>query len=88
MLIYNKRWNDMERRIVERKNYGEVQIILSKILKSKGITVNKLATLVDSRYDTVKSYVDNNIQRTDLDLLARICYALDCNLGDIIEYKK
>lgn len=78
----------MERRIVERKNYGEVQIILSKILKSKGITVNKLATLVDSRYDTVKSYVDNNIQRTDLDLLARICYALDCNLGDIIEYKK
>ncbi len=78
----------MERRIVERKDYGEVQIILSKVLKSKGITVNKLATLVDSRYDTVKSYVDNNIQRTDLDLLARICYALDCKLQDIIEYKK
>ncbi|MCI9038878.1 MAG: helix-turn-helix transcriptional regulator [Clostridia bacterium] len=78
----------MERRIVERKDYGEVQIILSKVLKSKGITVNKLATLVDSRYDTVKSYVDNNIQRTGLDLLARICYALDCKLQDIIEYKK
>ena len=78
----------MERRIVERKDYGEVQIILSKVLKSKGITVNKLSTLVDSRYDTVKSYVDNNIQRTDLDLLARICYALDCKLQDIIEYKK
>ncbi|MCI9245674.1 MAG: helix-turn-helix domain-containing protein [Clostridia bacterium] len=35
-----------------------------------------------------KSYVDNDIQRTDLDLLARICYALDCNLNEIMEYKK
>lgn len=78
----------MERRILERKNYGKIQINLDKIIKSKGITVNKLATLVDSRYETIKSYVDNNIQRADLDLLARICYALDCKLEDIAEYKK
>lgn len=75
-------------RILERKSYGKIQINLDKMLKSRGITVNKLATLVDSRYETIKSYVDNNIQRTDLDLLARICYALNCNLNEIIEYKK
>lgn len=78
----------MERRILERKSYGKIQINLDKMLKSRGITVNKLATLVDSRYETIKSYVDNDIQRTDLDLLARICYALECNLNEIMEYKK
>lgn len=75
-------------RILERKTYGKIKINLDKMLKSKGTTVNKLATLVDSRYETIKSYVDNDIQRTDLDLLARICYALECNLNEIMEYKK
>lgn len=78
----------MERRILERKNYGKISMNLDKILKNKGITVNKLSTLVDSRYETIKAYADNNIQRADLDLLARICYALDCKLEDLIEYKK
>lgn len=75
-------------RILERKSYGRIQINLDKVIKNKGITVNKLATLVDSRYETIKSYVDNNIQRTDLDLLSRICYALNCDLNEIMEYKK
>lgn len=78
----------MERRILERKSYGSVKVKLDKILKDRGITINKLSTLVDSRYETIKAYADNNIQRADLDLLARICYALDCDLHDLIEYKK
>lgn len=78
----------MERRVLERKSYGNIKLNLGKILKERGITVNKLSTLVDSRYETIKSYAENNIQRADLDLLARICYALDCSLYDLIEYKK
>ncbi|MBQ6012466.1 MAG: helix-turn-helix transcriptional regulator [Firmicutes bacterium] len=28
----------------------------------------------------------NDVQRVDLSVLARLCYALDCDLSDIIEY--
>lgn len=31
-------------------------------------------------------YRDNKIQRLDIDILKRICYVLECDLHDLIEY--
>lgn len=30
--------------------------------------------------------MDNKIQRLDIDILKRLCYVLECNLTDLIEY--
>ena len=34
----------------------------------------------------LRNYRDNKIQRLDIDILKRLCYVLDCDLHDLIEY--
>lgn len=39
-------------------------------------------------YDLINRYYNNKVIRIDLDIIARICYALDCNVEEILVYKK
>lgn len=34
----------------------------------------------------LKKYKDNDVQRLDIAVLSRLCYALDCDLNDLLEY--
>lgn len=47
---------------------------------------NFLAIGANLQRTQLNSYCKNNIKRPDLDVLARICYALNCELSDIIRY--
>lgn len=71
----------MENGVYELRNYGENTFNIKNIMKKKNITRNKLANLIGATYNS-------NISRLDLDVLARICYVLDCNGEDIITYEK
>jgi putative transcriptional regulator len=55
-------------------------------MDSRGITRNKLSKLVDTDYSVADKYYKGNVERLDLDLLARICYALQCSVSDILMY--
>ena len=70
------------------KNYGKINFNIRNIMKEKNITRNKLAKLTGATYNVINRYYKNDISRLDLDVLARICYVLDCDVSDIIEYKK
>ncbi len=72
----------------QKKNYGKIEFTINKIMKKKNITRNKLSVLTGTDYNVINRYYNNNITRLDLDILARICFVLDCNVNDIIEYKK
>jgi len=39
------------------------------------------------RYDVIDRYYKEKVTRIDLENLARICYALECNLKDILDYE-
>ncbi len=69
-------------------NYGEVYINLDKILKERNITYNKLANSIGTDFDLVSRYAKNKIVRADLSILSRICYVLDCDIKDLLVYKK
>jgi len=34
----------------------------------------------------LRNYRDNKLQLLDIDILLRLCYVLDCDLHDLIEY--
>lgn len=34
----------------------------------------------------LKAYMKNEVQRVDMAVLARLCYALECSLTDLMEY--
>ncbi len=71
------------------KEYGFVKVKLAEILDERGITRNKLSTLIGVKYDVINRYYKaENITMVDIDLFARICYVLDCNITDLLEYVK
>ena len=69
-------------------DYGEIYINLDKLLKDRNITYNKLSNSIGTDFDLVSRYAKNKIVRTDLSILSRICYVLDCDIKDLLIYKK
>ena len=68
--------------------YGCVYIKLTEIMKAQGISINKLACRAEMQRTQLKAYMNNEVQRVDLAILARLCFTLECDLTDILEYKK
>ncbi|SHN86594.1 helix-turn-helix domain-containing protein [Desulfitobacterium chlororespirans] len=69
-------------------DYGRVEIILGDYLKTNKISKNFLAEKANLQRTQLNTYCKNNIKRVDFDVLARICYALNCELADIVSYVK
>ncbi len=78
----------MENTIYDLKDYGKVTIILKELLDKKGISRNKLATMTATNYDLINRYYNNKVIRVDLDIIARICFVLKCNVSDILKFKE
>lgn len=72
--------------IVYVKDYGRINIKLAEILKKRQISRNYLARAINVRFEVVDKLYNNNIEKLDLDLLARICSVLECGVADIMEF--
>ncbi len=66
--------------------YGYFQITLENVLKQRNISKNKLANMANLQRTQLNSYCNNKIKRPDFEVLARICYVLKCDIGEIIQY--
>lgn len=66
--------------------FGSIRLKLDEVMKKQNISINKLAFRSEMQRTQLKAYRDNKIQRVDLSVLARLCFALDCDLHDLIEY--
>lgn len=70
------------------KNYGVVRLKLREIMEQNDISRNTLARKIDVRFEVVDRWYNGNIEKMDLDILARICFVFGCGVDDIIEYSK
>ena len=75
-----------ERAVLVRADYGHVELKLKEVMDARGITRNQLAKLIDARFEVVGKWYKGEVEKMFLDILARICYALDCTAEDIIQY--
>ncbi len=75
-----------ERAVLVRADYGHVELKLKEVMDARGITRNQLAKLIDARFEVVGKWYKGEVEKMDLDILARICYALDCTAEDIVQY--
>ncbi len=74
--------------IIDIKEYGRIKIKLSEVMDKKGITRNKMRTLTGVKYEVIDRYYKaSNVERVDLDFLAKACYVLNCKVEDILEYE-
>ena len=75
-----------DKAVLVRANYGRVELRLKEIMDARGISRNQLAKRIDARFEVVGKWYKGEVEKMDLDNLARICYALDCTTEDIIRY--
>ncbi|HJC65907.1 MAG TPA: helix-turn-helix transcriptional regulator [Candidatus Enterocloster excrementigallinarum] len=69
-------------------DYGFVRLKLMDIMQEQNISINKLACRAEMQRTQLKAYMKNEVQRVDLAILARLCYVLDCDITDLLEYQK
>ena len=55
-------------------------------MKKSNISINKLSFRAEMQRTQLKKYCKNEVQRLDIAVLSRLCYALECDLHDLIEY--
>lgn len=82
-----KKNNNLKKSIMTEVEYGEVVIKLDEILNKRNISTYELSTNSNIRFQTIQNLRDNKSTRIDLNVLAKICYTLGCNVEDIIEYR-
>ena len=81
-----KKENPLRQLPANPAEYGTIHIRLSEIMKAKNVSMNQLSFRTEMQRTQLRNYRDNKIQRLDIDILKRICYVLECNLHDLIEY--
>ena len=79
----------MENGIFELKDYGRVTITIKDVMDRQGMTRNRLATLTGLVYNSVNRYYQNTpIASVDLDVLAKMCFVLNCDISDVLRYER
>lgn len=78
----------MEQSILTQKDYGHIKINLRELMDKQGITRNKLTRAIGSTFPVIDKWYTGDVSRIDADILARICYVLDCQVQDILTYEK
>lgn len=68
------------------EEWGQVNLKLDEFLKNHNIRRSSLSRNAQIHYGQLLKYCRNDMQKVDLNLLARICKTIDCEIGDIIEY--
>ena len=81
-----KKENPLRQLPTDSNGYGKIEIHLKEILAKRDISLNQLSFRAEMQRTQLRNYRDNKIQRLDIDILNRLCYVLDCDLHDLIEY--
>lgn len=76
----------MEHELFTINEYGTVELKLKEIMDARGITRNALARAIDTRFEVIDKWYHGHVEKIDSDILARICFVLDCTPGDIISH--
>ena len=68
------------------EDFGQVVFKINQVLEDKNIRKNKLEKEASLQRTQLNSYCNNKVKRVDLTTIAKICYVLDCEIADIMEY--
>lgn len=77
---------EMTVHMIEEQHHGHIKIKLDKLIQEQGISKNKLAHRAEMQRTQLNQYCNGTVTRLDTAVLARICYALNCKIEDLLEY--
>ena len=68
------------------ETYGTIKINLTKLIEERSMSKNKLCHRAEMQRTQINHYCNNTISRLDIDVLARLCTVLECEIGDLLEF--
>ena len=68
------------------EDWGHVDLKLDEFMKKNNISRSSLSRNAQIHYNQLLKYCRNDMQKVDLNILARICKTINCEIGEIIEY--
>ncbi len=72
--------------IIQEIEYGTIKVNLNKLMEKAEISAYKLNNATNIRFQTIQNLQKDVATRIDFNVLAKLCYTLDCNVADILEY--
>lgn len=81
-----KKENPLRQLPINMEHRGKIRLRLSEIMEEKNVSMNQLSFRTEMQRTQLRNYRDNKIQRLDIDILLRLCYVLECDLHDLLEY--
>ena len=78
----------MERKILSARDYGHITLHLQELMDRRGLKRNQVALAIGTRFEVVDKWCNGEMSRIDADILARLCYVLECDVHDILSYEK
>lgn len=66
--------------------FGRVRLRLNEVLEASGMSKNVLSYRAQVQRTQLIRFCRGEITRLDTDVLARFCYALNCDISDLLEY--
>lgn len=65
---------------------GTIIIKLEEQIEKSGVSKNKLTKLAEMERTQLNKYCKNSVKRLDIDVLARLCTALECDISDLLAF--
>ena len=79
----------MEKKHIKIEVEGGTYIFkLEQLLIDKGISKSRLINDTGTDFKVIKRLATGEIVRIDIYVLARLCNYLNCNVSDIVEFKR
>ena len=54
---------------------------------NRKLTIYKLSKLTGLKYDVIMRYYYNQITKYDANVLAKLCFTLNCSINDLLKYE-
>lgn len=65
-----------------------IEITLNEVLGKKRMKMSELSELSGVNKNSILSLYHNRSRRIDLDVMEKLCKALDCDLTELLRYTK
>lgn len=72
--------------IITYIDYGYIKYDIKTIMDKKKLSKNQIVKKTGLHHQVIERYMNDSVTRFDRDVLAKLCYVLDCNLDEIITY--
>ena len=79
---------DSDKSVFELVKYGKIIIDVKSVMDKKKLTINQVVKRTGLHHRNISKYYNGEVTRFDADTLAKLCFVLECELENIMYYKK